>query len=105
MLKFNPDRLFTSENAQEKREELLSMLMDSIKQVQETESGYQLRFSSLNEDIVLVSDWVQAERICNPFLRFMMSIESNQGPISCELQGPAGTKSFLESALSLNRWR
>lgn len=104
MFKINPDRLFSPEGAGEKREELLSVVMDSIKQVQETESGYQLRFSPESEDIVLVSDWIQAERICNPFLRFMMTVESNQGPVSCELGGPAGTKSFLGSALGLNRW-
>lgn len=104
MFKINPDRLFSVEEAGEKREQLLSMVMDSIKQVHETDAGYHLRFSPENEDIVLVSDWVQAERLCNPFLRFMMSVESNKGPVSCELGGPAGTKAFLSSALSLNRW-
>ena len=104
MYKVNPDRLFTDDDAGERREQLLSMVMDSIKKVDETPSGYELRFSSDNEDIVLVSDWVQAERICNPFLRFMMTVESNQGPIACELGGPSGTKSFLDSALSLRRW-
>lgn len=104
MLKVNPNRIFSPEQAQEKREELLTIIVDSIKQVSETDAGYQLRFSPENEDLVLVSDWIQAERTCNPFLRFMMSVESNHGPLSCELGGPDGTKSFLGSALGLNRW-
>lgn len=104
MYKVSPDRLFNSENAQKHRQQMLTQVADSIKQVQETESGYSLRFSSNNQDIVLVSDWMQAERICNPFLRFMLTVESNQGPIFCELGGPSGTKSFLSTTLGLNRW-
>lgn len=104
MLKVNPARIFSPADAQDKREELLTIIMDSIKQVSETNAGYQLRFAPDNEDLVLVSDWIQAERMCNPFLRFLMSVESNNGPLSCELGGPEGTKSFLSSALGLNRW-
>jgi len=104
MLKINPDRLFSPDEVQAKREQLLSIIMDSIKQVTELESGYQLRFSPKNEDLVLLSDWIQAERMCNPFLRFQMAAESNNGPLTCDMSGPSGTKYFLTSSLGLNRW-
>ncbi len=104
MFKIESSRLFSKENAAEKREELLSFILDSLKQVQETEAGYHLRFGQSNEELVIISDWLQTERIANPFLRFNLAIESHDGPISLDISGPEGTKSFLESALSLNRW-
>ena len=104
MQKVDPNRIFTLENAAEYRSQLLSKVVDSIKQVQGNEFGYGLRFSPESEDLVLVSDWIQAERICNPFLRFNLTVESNKGPITCDLSGPSGTKNFLNSELGLNRW-
>ena len=104
MLKVDAHRLFSKEDATEKREQLLNIVLDSIKHVTETESGYLLKFGTDQEDMVLISDWLLTEKICNPFLRFSLQVESNNGPISVELSGPAGTKDFLESTLSLKRW-
>tara|TARA_B100000676_G_scaffold302353_1_gene351133 strand:- start:3868 stop:4227 length:360 start_codon:yes stop_codon:yes gene_type:complete len=104
MLKVDAHRLFSKEDATDKREQLLNIVLDSIKHVAETESGYLLKFGTDQEDMVLISDWLLTEKICNPFLRFTLHVESNNGPISVELSGPAGTKDFLESTLSLKRW-
>lgn len=104
MFKVNQDRIFSPDDVKDKREELLIKIVDSIKHVTETSAGYQLDFAPENEDLILVSDWIQAERMCNPFLRFLMRVESNHGPLSCELGGPEGTKPFLASTLGLNRW-
>ncbi|MEJ2744060.1 MAG: hypothetical protein P8176_16720, partial [Gammaproteobacteria bacterium] len=65
---------------------------------------YRLRFGTSENDLVLVSEWIHVERVCNPFLRFRMSVEANGGPISVEIAGPAGTQDFLRSELALGRW-
>lgn len=100
---FSPQGL-NIEEAQGLRGELITRMLDAIKQVREIDSGYVLRFGSSEQDLLMVSEWIHVERICNPFLRFKMSVESNSGPISVEMAGPTGTQDFLRSELALNRW-
>jgi hypothetical protein len=102
--KVDAHRVLTLEQAQEKRIEQLPLLLDEIKQVKVIESGYSLRFGLEPTSLILVCDWLQIERICQPFLRMRLSIESNQGPIWLDLSGPAGTQNFLKSEYGLNRW-
>lgn len=97
-------RLVDTDEAQQRRSEIINMVLDAIKQVKETDNGYNLRFDPNDENFVLVSDWLQVERICNPFLRFNLTIESNSGPFWLDLAGPAGTKDFLSSELAISRW-
>ncbi|MBL4865306.1 MAG: hypothetical protein JKY67_02895 [Pseudomonadales bacterium] len=104
MYKIDPKRICSTEDAPAKRSEILGVVLDSIKQVLEIENGYKLRFSHSEEDYVLVSDWLYLERKCNGFLRFNLSIESNEGPVWLEVSGPAGTKDFLETELGFSRW-
>jgi len=102
--KIDPKRICSTEDAPERRAELLVIVLDAIKQVAEIENGYKLQFSSEGEDMLLIMDWLDIERRCNSFLRFQLSIESNQGPIRLEISGPSGTKKFLDDELGLSRW-
>lgn len=102
--KIDAHRVLTLEQAQAQRIEQLPLLLDEIKQVKVIDSGYSLRFGLEPPSLILVCDWLQIERICQPFLRMKLSIESNQGPIWLELSGPAGTQDFLKSEYGLNRW-
>ncbi|MBV1880552.1 MAG: hypothetical protein KUG82_02920 [Pseudomonadales bacterium] len=104
MYKIDPKRIYSKNDALDERTEILGVVLDSIKQVLEVENGYKLRFSSNEEDMILVTDWLYLETKCNSFLRFSLSIESNQGPVWLEVSGPAGTKDFLETELVLSRW-
>jgi len=42
---------------------------------------------------------VDAERQCCRFLRFVIAVEPDGGPISVELTGPPGTREFLTALL------
>lgn len=97
-------RELTKEEVQERRNELLPIVLDTIRRVDEVEEGYVLVFESDDKEAALVSEWMLMERICNPFLRFQLSFESNNGPVSLQLSGRSGTKDFLQSEFSLRRW-
>jgi hypothetical protein len=43
---------------------------------------------------------VEAEHRCCPFLRFALTVEPGNGPVSLAVVGPAGTVEFLESLLA-----
>lgn len=98
------ERLLTEETAREKRGEIVNVVLDNIKQVKAVDKGYGLRFSPDGESLLLLSDWIYVERLCNPFLRFVLKVESNNGPVWLEISGPAGTQDFLKSEFALNRW-
>lgn len=97
-------RPLTKEVAKELRDQWLSLVLDGIKQVIETDEGYQLDFGRQSEDIQLLTQFLEIERKCNPFLRMQLTLESNDGPIRVEASGPVGTKDFLCSEYGLNRW-
>jgi len=95
---------FTREDAEEIREPLLSLVMDLIKSVQETEDGYILVFGRVPQAVDPVAKLMQVERLMNSFMRMSLIMESNEGPVKLELTGPAGMKEFLYSEYGLKRW-
>ena len=98
------ERPLTEDVAREVREQILPIVLDLIKQVSEIEEGYNFDFGRNDGAIPLISQWLEIERIANPFLRFHLMSESHQGPIKLEIVGPSGTKSFLYSEFALSRW-
>ena len=95
---------FSKEAAAEIREPLLSLVLDWIQSVQETEDGYLLNFVREPEVVTQLAQLMQVERLCNPFMRMALVMESNDGPVKLECSGPAGTKDFLFSEFGLKRW-
>src|SRR5579872_5590695 len=57
----------------------------------------ELRLELPADTLMTIVSIVDAERQCCRFLRFILTIESNLGPISLEVTGPDGTQGFLES--------
>ena len=46
-----------------------------------------------------LTDSVDAERQCCRFLRFVITVEPDGGPLVLELSGPAGTREFIAGLL------
>jgi len=90
--------------AEEYQKDLLPQLLDNLKRVEELDDGYHLFFKSDDYIFKLVCDWLLVERVCNPFLRYKLTIEANGGPVKLEICGPEGTKGFLIDELALRRW-
>ena len=79
-------------------------MLDISKQVTETEDGYLVEFGRNDDALFVASQLIEVERKVNPFLRLRLTSESSSGPIKLELDGPSGTKSFLQSEFALSRW-
>lgn len=94
----------TPDTAQELREPVLGVVLDSIKSVIENEDGFTLNFGRESRIIKSVSQMIEIERVLSPFLRMALVVESSQGPIKLDLTGPSGTKDFLVSEFGLKRW-
>ena len=94
----------SQETAQELREPVLAVVLDSIKSVIENDDGFVLNFGRESSVIRPVSQMIEIERVINPFLRLALVVESNQGPVKLEVTGPTGTKDFLNTEFGLKRW-
>jgi hypothetical protein len=88
---------------QARREGLLADLLQRAERHEVTADGLLLRFSPVAETIASIARVVEAERHCCRFLRFVITVEPDGGPVSLELSGPAGTREFIEGLLSLPR--
>src|SRR5262245_41281117 len=84
-----------------RREGLLADLLQRAERYELTEEGLRVRFSPDTDTLALLARAVEAERQCCRFLRFVITVEPDGGPVSLELSGPAGTREFIAGLLDL----
>ena len=89
----------TSDALRARQEGLLSELMRRAEGCDETREGLRLRFAATAGTLSLVARAVEAERHCCRFLRFVITVEPDGGPIVLELSGPPGTREFVTALL------
>ena len=63
--------------------------------------GLRLRFASSSEILASIARAVEAERHCCRFLRFTITVEPDQGPMTLDLTGPRGTREFVAALLEM----
>jgi hypothetical protein len=78
-----------------RKENLLNTLLHRANERLELVNGWRLRFASESDMLSAISRAVNAERQCCRFLRFTITVEPDDGPISVDLTGPVGTREFL----------
>ena len=84
-----------------RRENLFATLVHRADERCELQDGYRLRFAAQGDILSAVARTVDAERQCCRFLRFTVTVEPGDGPISLDLTGPAGTQEFLVAMFDL----
>jgi len=82
-----------------RRDALLTDLVRRAEHREQLPAGYRLRFPATGDTLAAVARAVEAERQCCRFLRFLITVEPDGGPISLELAGPPGTGEFLRALL------
>ena len=80
--------------------ELHGELRDGILDVDETPSGYGLRFAFHVTRVVALAEYMALEHLCCPFLELTLAIEEG-GRVLLRLAGGEGVKAFLQAALDL----
>lgn len=78
-----------------RRAGLLSELLGRADGHEELANGHRLSFAPARDTLDLIVKTVEAERQCCRFLRFQITIEPDEGPVSVELTGPPGTREFV----------
>jgi hypothetical protein len=82
-----------------RRDTLLpGLLAQAVEQIP-LPDGFQWRFAASGAFLATAAETISTERQCCRFLRFVMTIEPDGGPIWLEITGPPGTREFLETLL------
>jgi hypothetical protein len=95
---FACDRLALDPAARRRHFEKLGPALRALKEgVQELSDGYEFRFPSDPETIVMVAEWAAGERLCCPFFDIQLRMEREGGPFWLRLTGRKGTKEFIKA--------
>jgi hypothetical protein len=86
---------------QARRKGLLADLLRRAEGHELTEEGLRMSFCPEADTLATLARVVEAERRCCRFLRFVITVEPDEGPVSLELSGPAGTREFVAGLLNL----
>ncbi len=62
-------------------------------------NGFRWRFVASDEFLAAAAETIKAERQCCRFLRFVLTVEPDGGPMWLEITGPQGTSEFLETLI------
>lgn len=74
-------------------------LFAKIQQVRELENGYEFQFAGETDLIVTLAEFISLEKLCCPFLNFVMEVEREGGPVRLRLTGREGVKAFVREEI------
>jgi hypothetical protein len=84
-----------------RRQGLLTDLLRRAEGHELTAEGLRLVFSADAGTLATIALVVDAERRCCRFLRFVITVAPDGGPIALELSGPPGSREFIAALLDL----
>ena len=83
----------------ERKAVIAAELLDHVERVDELPDGFALRWGSGDPWAERALEIVHLERQCCPFIRFEVSLEPNDGPITLRLLGNEVVKQFIRDEL------
>ena len=75
-------------------------LFSRIEEVRELSNGYEFRLADDPALISKLAEFVSLEKLCCPFLNFVIEIEAEGGPVWLRLTGRDGVKAFIREEIS-----
>ena len=84
-----------------RKERIAGGLFAHAEETIELEDGFAYRFAATAPLPDTVFEFIEAERICCPFLRFEVTFEPDHGPLWLTLRGDGDVKAFIGLELGL----
>ena len=75
-------------------------LFSRIEEFRELQDGYEFRFASGLDLIAKLSEFISLEKLCCPFLKFVIEVEAEGGPVWLRLTGREGVKAFIREEIN-----
>ena len=93
----------SEEALKERQSTTLEQLFGQAREFQPLPSGYRFRFDVSNQLLVDIMELIIKERKCCRFIDFKLEVAASEGPVWLSLEGPAGTREFIESVLRVQK--
>jgi len=78
--------------------EIVPKLYREVQEIQELPNGWAWRLPTTSEMLTLLTEDLNFERLCCPFVNYTVILEPNLGPIWLHMTGGEGVKEFLKIA-------
>src|SRR5215216_407594 len=75
-------------------------LFSQIRESRELSNGYEFRLAEGPDLISKLAEFVSLEKLCCPFLNFVIEIEAEGGPVWLRLTGRDGVKAFIREEIA-----
>lgn len=75
-------------------------VLRAVTEILELPDGYAFRLSGERETLVKTVEFISLERLCCPFLGFVIEVEPEGGPVWLRLTGREGVKAFIREEVS-----
>lgn len=85
------------EELKQRRQALIPGLIKQADRVTDLKNGLRLYFEPKAGLLAEIARVMEQERDCCSFLKFKLSVEPSDGPITFEVSGPPGTRQMLKS--------
>jgi len=82
-----------------RHEQVTRHLVAAATEIRESGEGWSLALPADEHDAI--AEFVARERLCCPFLKFVVVVPPERGPIELRLSGPAGAKELIRAELHL----
>lgn len=94
----------TALNAEQRKRhaELRKTLHEAVKEIQELPDGYAFRLPDDTKTILAAAEFITYEKLCCPFFKFNLEVESDGKPAWLKLTGREGVKQFLKTEFGVN---
>ncbi len=72
----------------------------AVTEISELPDGYAFRLPGEEDLIAKTAEFISLERLCCPFLGFVLEVEPEGGPVWLRLTGREGVKAFVREEVS-----
>jgi hypothetical protein len=74
-------------------------LFSRIEEFRELADGYEFRLATGPDLTVKLGEFISLEQLCCPFLKFVVDVEADGGPVWLRLTGREGVKAFIREEI------
>lgn len=75
-------------------------LFSLIQEFRELDDGYEFRLRGTADVLLKLAQFISLEKLCCPFLNFVVEVEQEHGPVWLRLTGRDGVKAFIREEIS-----
>ena len=72
----------------------------AVMEIRELPNGYAFRLFDEPDVLVKTAEFISLEKLCCPFLGFVIEVETEGGPVWLRLTGREGVKAFIREEVS-----